>query len=136
NTVTYTWDAWNRLVKVEYGPSNRAEYQYNGLNWRTVKRSDTSSPPNGTLNQQRVMYYNASWQLMEELINDSWTTSSSNDDHNRRMQYVWGLRYIDDIAVRREREPIGTHGPGTTVTMWYHLTDTLFSTVAILDDSA
>src|SRR5690606_15992334 len=32
-TITYTWDAWNRLVKVEYGSSVRARYQYNGLNW-------------------------------------------------------------------------------------------------------
>ncbi len=40
-TVTYTHDAWNRLVKVEYGTDDRGEYEYNGLNWRIIKRADT-----------------------------------------------------------------------------------------------
>jgi YD repeat-containing protein len=66
-TVTYTYDAWNRLVKIAYNASIRSEYSYNGLNWRVLKRADTSH--DGDLDQQRVMYYNESnsggWQLLE-----------------------------------------------------------------------
>jgi YD repeat-containing protein len=66
-TVTYTYDAWNRLVKIAYNASIRSEYSYNGLNWRVLKRADTSH--DGDLDQQRVMYYNESncggWQLFE-----------------------------------------------------------------------
>jgi hypothetical protein len=43
--ITYTWDAWNRLVRVEYGSLTRSEYDYNGLNWRIVKHADTSMAP-------------------------------------------------------------------------------------------
>lgn len=38
-TYTYTHDAWNRLVKVVVGTDDRAIYQYNGLNWRTIKQA-------------------------------------------------------------------------------------------------
>jgi hypothetical protein len=39
--LKYTHDAWNRLVKVEFEEDEaalhpRAEYEYNGVNWRTV----------------------------------------------------------------------------------------------------
>ena len=34
-------DAWNRLVRVEYATRVSGEYEYNGLNWRIIKRTDT-----------------------------------------------------------------------------------------------
>jgi YD repeat-containing protein len=37
-TIRYTHDAWNRLVKVEYDQTVRANYRYNGLNWRPPDR--------------------------------------------------------------------------------------------------
>jgi len=99
-----------------------------------LKRADTSH--DGDLDQQRVMYYNAQWQLLEEFINDSWDDEADPEDHSRRMQYVWGGRYIDDIVARQQRDPLGTLEPGALVETWYHLMDTLFSTVVILDENA
>ncbi len=45
--LRYTHDAWNRLVKVEFEDADeqihpRGEYEYNGLNWRTITRADTN----------------------------------------------------------------------------------------------
>lgn len=102
--MTYTHDTWNRLVKVESGSQTRAEYgySYNGLNWRVVKLADTTLQPDGVLNQNRIMYYSANWQLLEEVIRDDWSVSGPNTEHDRRTEYVRGARYIDDIVLRRE----------------------------------
>ena len=37
--LTATYDAWNRLVKLEDGGGTVAEYQYDGTNRRTIKNS-------------------------------------------------------------------------------------------------
>jgi hypothetical protein len=92
-TITYTHDGWNRLVKVDYSsqsPSTRAEYRYNGLNWRVLKLADTSTPPDMSLNQKRLMYYSGpgSWQLLEERIDDDVDAQEPNGV-DRHMQYVW-----------------------------------------------
>ena len=43
---------------------------YTGLRWRIRKQADMASPPAEALTQERVMYYSASWQLLEERITD------------------------------------------------------------------
>ncbi|MDY7108220.1 MAG: hypothetical protein SYC29_06240, partial [Planctomycetota bacterium] len=70
-TITYTHDAWNRLVGVEYGQTVRAAYVYNGLNWRILKQADTDGT--GGPDQQRLMHYSDRWQLLEEDVWDDWT---------------------------------------------------------------
>lgn len=52
----YTYYPWNRLVKVEVGSNTKAEYEYNGLNWRIIKQLDTPGSAVG-LDQQRMRYY-------------------------------------------------------------------------------
>ncbi len=128
-------DAWNRLEAVEYGTAERLKQSYNGLNWRVLKWSDATHGAAGELTQRRAMYYSPNWQLLEELIDDNWNSESGAEDHTRRMLYIWGARYIDDIVARRQTDPLGTHEPGVTTSTWYHVTDTLFSTVAILSRS-
>jgi len=58
------------------------------------------------------------------------------DSENRYTAIMCAARYIDDIAARQQRDPLGTLEPGALVETWYHLTDTLFSTVVILDENA
>ena len=48
------------------------------------------------------------------------------------MQYVIGLRYVDDVILHREDGDVD----GTYDETWYHLSDVQYSTVAILDDAA
>lgn len=45
NSFTCTYDAWNRLVKLEDGATTVAEYEYDGLNRRTLKVTSPSGPP-------------------------------------------------------------------------------------------
>jgi hypothetical protein len=71
------------------------------------------------------MYYNANWQLLEERIDDNLGGTPSVSTN----QYVWGMRYIDDIVLLR-----GTAGQITRT--YYQLTDAQFSTVALVSSSA
>jgi hypothetical protein len=139
--ITYTHDLWNRLVKVAYDSVVRAEYVYNGLHWRIIKRSDILTPgspptfvPDGTLDQERHMYYTANWQLLQEVIDDD-IDASSPDGPDRVIQYAWGPRYIDDIILHRE-DPNYDDQQEYYEKVWYHCTDALFSALAILDETA
>ncbi len=134
----YVHDAWNRLVRVEMddgactpGGAPIAEYEYNGLHLRTVKRADTNAVPKGTLDQQRIMYYTASWQLLEEHIDDGFTGTHASD---RMAHQVWGPRYIDDSVCRRIRE-FSQGSWGSWEAFWY-ITDVQFSVVAMIDEFA
>ena len=86
---TCTYDAWNRLVKIEEGDDTVAEYEYDGAKRRVVKRTYSG----GILDETRHLYYTEppSWQVTEERVD-----ASSDPDR----QFVWGLRYIDDIVLR------------------------------------
>jgi len=136
----YTHDLWNRLVKVEHvsdpGGSEtvvvKGEYEYYGTHWRSVKRLDTPGSAAG-IDEKREQYYSAGWQLVEERVDDNWTSGFTAD---RRLQYLWGIRYIDDIVMHREdHDGDGDFTDGGTL-RWWHVTDVQFSTVAVLDDSA
>ena len=134
-TTTYTHDGWNRLVKVEVdsgsGDVTRLENSYNGLNWRISKRGDTDF--DGSLDQERIMYYNASWQLLEEVIYDDWSSGSPGSvDENRT--YIWGERYIDDlIAIQKDTDVDGNYDDIGGSEMYFCVQDAQFSTVALVD---
>jgi hypothetical protein len=77
-TITYTHDACDRLVGVEYGQTVRGSYVYNGLNWRILKQADTDGT--GGPDQQRLMHDSAApgngpeiWQLLEEDRRNDWS---------------------------------------------------------------
>jgi hypothetical protein len=142
----YTHDAWNRLVRVQHvtdpGGTETVvdvhETQYNGLDWRIVKRADTTVPING-LDQERRMYYSGGGErLLEERIDEDYSGSPG---MNRHMAYVWGLRgrYIDDIVCRLVDGNLDgdylDYAAGTDK-IYYHLTDDEFSTVCIVDHTA
>ncbi|MEE8154258.1 MAG: hypothetical protein V3T53_04785 [Phycisphaerales bacterium] len=112
---------------------DRAAYDHNGLNWCIIERSDTPGSGSG-LDQLRMMYYSAGWQLCEERIDDDspFTDDPTSGDIDRHVQYVVGARYIDDYLLHRE----DNNTDGTYDDTWYHLCDVQYSTVAILDDSA
>lgn len=111
NGYTATYDAWNRLVKLEDSSGTVAEYEYDGLNRRTIKKKHIA----GSLNETRHFYYSDQWQVLEERV-DANTTANK--------QYVWGLRYIDDLVLRDK----GTE-------RLYALQDALFNVVALTDDT-
>ena len=48
-TITYTWDAWNRLVGVAYGSQERSEYHCNAVNWPPEKVPEKSHQAGGNV---------------------------------------------------------------------------------------
>ncbi len=91
-----TYDAWNRLTKLTDAETAATvqENQYDGRYFRTLRRDYAE----GTLDQTRHFYYTDDWRCVEERL-DTETTPDR--------QFVWGLRYIDDI-ICRDRSTTGT----------------------------
>ena len=83
------YDAWNRMVKISAGGSTVATYTFDGRNRRIVKV--TISP-----SETRHFYFTDSWRDVEERVG----TSTSMDK-----QYVWGIRYIDELVCRDDTTP-------------------------------
>jgi len=118
-----TYDAWNRLVKVEQddgegGSETVAEYAYDGLDRRTVKKPYSG----GTLQETRHLYYSNAWQVLEERVDGEAST-----DVDR--QYVWGVRYIDELILRDRNDT------GTLDERLYALQDANWNVVALTNTS-
>jgi hypothetical protein len=83
-----TYDAWNRLVKLEEEVSSVLEtvstYTYDGRKFQIIQEEYTS----GTLSETRHLYYNSAWQNLEDRLG---TSPDSADPHQH---HIWGLRYI------------------------------------------
>lgn len=123
-----------------------ARYEYNPLHWRTSKVADFRAPSSNpatspSVLQRRVMFYDASWRMIEEHICDDWDYEEEAGDVNRIGQYFWGLRYIDDLIYRQEDRDLTNSDPeddpepdfATAETgSWYALTDVQFSVVALM----
>jgi RHS repeat-associated protein len=77
---TYTYDAWNRLVKAVSG-SNSVGYTVDPL-----ARRISSALNSGTATD---FYYSAAWQVLEEQVSGSMTA-----------QYVWSPAYVDALVER------------------------------------
>jgi RHS repeat-associated protein len=144
-TVDYVHDAWNRLVRIEQSSAVRGAYTYNGLNWRITRRADVRgtnandpiNPPDGTIDEVRYLTYSGGWQLLQEDVD-----VGENASIDRRIQYVWGIRGVDDLILRREdgAPPTETTGGGSGTDGTYerqriYLTDPIGSPVAILDNA-
>jgi RHS repeat-associated protein len=120
SSIDGIYDAWNRLVEVT-GPPLRAMYQYDGLGRRIVEGEYS----NGTPTETRHLYYSSAWQVVEE------RTGGTPDTADASRQYVWGLRYVDEM-VERDRD---TNSDGTLDERLYALQDANFNTTAVCDTS-
>jgi len=116
-----TYDAWNRLVKIEQGSDKVAEYEYDGAKRRSVKKTYVS----GSLDETRHFYYTdpAKWQVVEERVD-----SSSNPNR----QFLWGLRYVDDIILR----DCDTTGNGALDERLYGMQDANWNVTGLVDSAA
>lgn len=126
-TLYYTHDAWNRLTSTTSGTTPLGEYEYNALHWRTVKRARNPIVGGTGLDEMRLMYYSANWQLLEERIDRAWSGSGFSEDE--KAQNFWGKRYIDDAVLRRRDRSVSAGYEDT----FYYISDAQFSTVAMAD---
>ncbi|RCS51932.1 hypothetical protein DTL42_09690 [Bremerella cremea] len=119
-SYTATYDAWNRLVSLSDGTDAVTKYQYDGSNRRTVVMSYAS----GSLDETRHAYFTDArqWQVIEERVDSS-------TDAER--QYVWGLRYIDELVLR-DRD---INGDGVVDERLYALQEANWSVTALLSAS-
>lgn len=115
-----TYDAWNRLVALADGANTVSEYEYDGAKRRSVVKSYVS----GSLDETRHYFFTepSKWQVIEEQVDSS-------SDAER--QHVWGLRYIDDLAVR-DRD---TTGNGTLDERLYAMQDANWNVTALANTS-
>jgi RHS repeat-associated protein len=120
SSYTAKYDAWNRLVKIADGANTVSEYQYDGAKRRVVQKSYVS----GTLNETRHLYYTepSKWQVVEERVGTS---------TNANRQFVWGLRYIDDLILR-DRD---ADGNGTLDERLYSLQDANWNVTGLVNTS-
>jgi RHS repeat-associated protein len=117
-----TFDAWNRVVKIKTVSGSLfsiGDYSYDGLHRRVTRDRYVSNE----IDFSRRMYYTDQWQVLEERQEDD-----SNWLPNK--QYVWGIRYIDELILRDN----DTSNPlnGTLNQRHYALQDANFNVVAIV----
>ncbi|MFM9097465.1 MAG: DUF6531 domain-containing protein [Phycisphaerales bacterium] len=146
-TWRYKHDRWGRLTQVDLvngttvQPALRA--QYSGLGMRCVvdRAPDSWVPPAApTISQRRIGYFNENWQLLEEYIDNDLPLATSITDIDQVEQLVWGMRYVDDLVLRR----VNANFAGGTDTDFtdagdragdQFLNDTQFSVVAVIDNA-
>jgi RHS repeat-associated protein len=130
---------WGRLTQVWFStgapgstdPPNRAVYRYNGLTMRClVERDADTTDATHALSERRAIYYGAGWQVLEEHVD-----TGMEGTYDSLTQNVWGLRYIDELVLRRTNANWngGTDSDFTdsTDTEWeQYLHDHQFSVVA------
>jgi hypothetical protein len=95
DTYTATYDAWNRMTSVSGFSGLIADYAYDGLGRRIYSLLEVAEPASssssGETTESRHFFYSSQWQDIEE-----WVVGAANPQD----QYVWGLRYIDELVTR------------------------------------
>ena len=126
-SYTGTYDAWNRLVRLEQQLLTPlpilvkvSENQYDARNFRTLRTNYTL----GVLAETRHCYYTSDWQSVEERLGSSPNSAAA------ERQFVWGQRYIDDLVLRDRSVS------GSLDERLYGLQDANWNMVALIDTSA
>lgn len=118
---TCAYDAWNRLISVAEEPTTVSGYVYDAAKRRIIQQSYTF----GVLTESRHLYNTepSKWQVIEERLG---TTPDSAD---AQCQFVWGLRYVDDLMLR-DRD---TDSEGTLDEQLYCLQDANWNATTLAD---
>jgi RHS repeat-associated protein len=107
---TATPDAWNRMMTLTDATTGLTvqQNQYDGRNFRTIRQTNSG----GSLSESRDFYYSSAWQVLYETVSGTFDR-----------EYVWGIRYIDDLVLRT-----------TSATQQYAMQDANWNVVGICDD--
>ena len=102
---TFTYDAWNRLVKIEKGGTVLSDYRRDALGriaWDTVSGEH--------------YYWSAGWQRL----------AVYDESDNLTKEEIWGARYVDEIVCAIDYT-------GTSPTYRHYVQDANWNVVAIWD---
>ena len=138
--LTCVYDAWNRLIEVSNG-SILALCSYDGLGRRITETA------NG---QTTAYFYDSSDQVLEKRVSASplplgegqgegnQTTAAIIAALPANLQYVWGLRNVDDLVLRDSNNggggSLGISGSGLGLRL-YALQDANWNVVALVNAS-
>jgi RHS repeat-associated protein len=102
-----------------------------------VERDADTTDGTNSINERRYLYYNAAWQIVEEHVDAGFASASDPVSIDRIVQNIWGLRYIDDLVLRRVDANYPGSGPPSfaetasgDIDWEQYLTDHQFSVVA------
>jgi len=125
-----TYDAFNRLVKVVDGANTVAEYEYDGLGRRIVKRFYDA----GSHDYDHHYYYAISSQVLEVRKQPS----GESEDEDPVEQYVYHPHYVDSPAVRYYDKngdgDFGTSGSRDSEEFQFYTFDANANVTALLED--
>jgi len=110
-SLTAAYDPWNRLSTANTAGSS---YLYDALNRRVRQLASSVT---------RHYYYSADWQVLEERLGNSPNSAPA------ERQFVWGLRYLDDLVLR-DRSPTNN---GTLSERLYALQDANWNVTTIVN---
>jgi RHS repeat-associated protein len=91
-SFTAAYDAWNRMVLISDSSGTVGTYAYDGRNRRITKT---------TSSETRHFYWTVTWQDIEERAGAATTMDT---------QYLWGIRYIDELICRDDATPQRLYG--------------------------
>ena len=99
-SYTATFDGWNRLIKiVDPSTGNEvAEFRYDAAGRRIVQKTFSG----GSLVETRRLYHSAPSEVSQVLEARVGTATAAD------RQFVWGLRYADDLVLRDRNTPGNT----------------------------
>lgn len=122
NAFTCVYDGWNRLTKIRdtLTANALAEYEFDG----TARRIATEEYVSGVLSEARHFYLTNSptWQVIEEHAGSNPVTTTISQ------QFIWGLRYADDVICRDRNT-----APGDSLDeRLYGMQDSNWNTVALI----
>jgi RHS repeat-associated protein len=95
------YDAWNRLVAVQDGPTTY-RYDYDALGRRIEKHRLAG----GQVQESRRFLYSADWQVLEEHVR----STATGGIYKPACEYVWGVRGPDDLILRDRFDVAGSGG--------------------------
>ncbi|MFH1022539.1 MAG: RHS repeat-associated core domain-containing protein, partial [Planctomycetota bacterium] len=107
-TLTYLWDANNRMTKVLNGQTAVAEYYYDAADRRVAKYVDATST--------ETRFYLSGWREIEE----------RDGSDNLVREYVFGGQYVDEVVLKKEASGGAIH---------YYLHDPRYSVYGLCDTS-
>jgi RHS repeat-associated protein len=115
------------IAYIANAPSQTATGTFTGgkfgkLSVVVAEYSVEQSYSGGVLSERRRFYYSSGWHVLEERVGSSTTADR---------QFVWGLRYIDDLILR-DRD---SSGDGSLNERLYGLQDPNWNLTAIADSS-
>ncbi|MDZ7616772.1 MAG: RHS repeat-associated core domain-containing protein, partial [Patescibacteria group bacterium] len=124
NSISGTYDAWNRLVEVSDGGVLIAKFSYDGAGRRILKQLADSQEPD-----QYIHFFHSGTQVVETREGDDSAGVPDPTELPPRHQFVWSPRYVDSLILRDDYDAQGQLVAGERL---FYLADANFNVTALV----